>query len=162
MNPIIDKLTSTNVAIKWNDVIKIKNLNKYYKIEYYQKQHPNIVDTIENINKSEIIINKLKQNTNYVVQLSINQTSNQENDENEENDDDDYLKQVISIGFKTLLNDIPEPKGLLVTRIEADKVNVKWDPIQSSSLKNPLRRRAATMRRRLWRTPRHSCAAGCH
>jgi protein tyrosine phosphatase len=134
LNPIIDKLTSTNVAIKWNDVIKIKNLNKYYKIEYYQKQHPNIVDTIENINKSEIIINKLKQNTNYVVQLSINQNSNQENEENDD-EDDDYLKQVISIGFKTLLNDIPEPKGLLVTRIEADKVNVKWDPIQSSSLK---------------------------
>ena len=118
------------MLIKWNDVIKIRNLNRKYKIEYYQKQHPNLVDTIENINKSEITITKLKPNTNYVVQLSINQNDDENNEEEEQIDE-----QLLTINLKTLLNDIPEPKGLVVTRIEPDKVNVKWDPIHSSSLK---------------------------
>ena len=134
LNPIIDKITLTNVLIKWDDVIKAKNLNPNdysYKVQYYQTQQPNVIDTIDNINKSEVLITKLKANTTYEAQLAI------VNDNHEENGDSTDIgdKNVAKIKFKTLMNDVGEPKGLVVTRFELDKVNVKWQPIVSPSLK---------------------------
>jgi protein tyrosine phosphatase len=137
LNPIIDRITSSNALIKWNDVIKIKNNNLnnnnkyYYKLEYNLKLQPNIIDTIDYLNKTEILLTKLKPNSIYNLKLEI--INNNNNNDEESEDDDDDIKQIATSSFKTLLNDILEPKGLIVTRYEADKVNVKWDPIVSST-----------------------------
>jgi hypothetical protein len=75
------------------------------------------VITHDKLNTTEIKLENLKPNSDYLVQVvgfSMDSSTTSE----------PTLKH-----FRTLISDIESPQNLQVVRYEADKMSIKWDPV---------------------------------
>lgn len=124
----MEKLTSTSVLIKWNNVTFSTNKNQpgqlqpYFKLEYYLKTNPENVITHDKLSTTELQLTNLKPNSDYLVQIvAISPT----------NTGSPVITSELAVKhFKTLITDIEPPANLQVIRYEADKINIKWDPVE--------------------------------
>ena len=145
INIQLDKLTSTSVLIRWNNVTLstapgAKPANCFYKLEYWLTKNPNGIVKYDYLNSTELHLQDLHPNSDYVVQIVAFQqpSSGSAVDGSQLTTSELALKS-----FQTLVSDIDAPANLQVVRYEADKLNVKWDPVimvdpMSSKHKAPL------------------------
>ena len=121
----LEKLTSSNVIIKWNNITFSGTGSKssadagtnkpYYKLAYWLKSSPENSIKHDQLYKNELKLTDLKPNSDYIVQIvAINGPMST----------DVSLKY-----FHTLVDDIKVPSNLELNRYEADKLRIKWDPV---------------------------------
>ena len=124
----LEKPTSTSILIKWNHV-SFNNIdsttalnNAYYKLEYWTKATPENVLTHDKLKATELSLDNLKPNTDYIVQIVgyLSSASIQGSLMTSE----PALKH-----FRTLVSNIEAPASLQVIRFEPDKISIKWDRV---------------------------------
>ena len=133
----LEKLTSTSVLIKWNNVTfssftdgssaeadvgpsaSSYSKNSYYKLGYWLKSDPENVVTHDELTKSELQLTGLHPNSDYILQIvAFGATKN-----------GPMTSEIALKHFRTLIDDIKVPANLQVTRLAPDKLNIKWEPV---------------------------------
>ncbi len=118
----LEKLTSTSVIIKWNNITFTQSSKSttplgqpYYKLAYWLKSNPENSIKHDHLLKNELKLSNLKPDQDYIVQIvAINGPMST----------DVALKH-----FHSLVEDIKAPTGLNLHRYEPDKLKIKWNPV---------------------------------
>ena len=96
--------------------------NSYYKLEYWTKATPDKVITHDKLKETELYLDNLKPNTDYIVQLVGYSSSTSVPSST-------MTSEPALKHFRTLVSDIEAPANLQVVRFEPDKINIKWDTV---------------------------------
>ena len=122
----LEKLTSTSVIIKWNNITFTQSSKSttplgqpYYKLAYWLKSNPENSIKHDHLLKNELKLSSLKPDQDYIVQIvAINGPMST----------DVALKH-----FHSLVEDIKAPTGLNLHRYEPDKLKIKWNRIEKNN-----------------------------
>jgi hypothetical protein len=134
LNINLEKLTSNSALIKWNSISfgsSSVSRNVYYKLQYWQKNKQD-VSTYDLLNSTELKLTNLKPNSDYIVQLValLSELSTSTGIVSPAQQNPIVMSSEIATKhFRTLVSDIDAPKSVQVVRYEADKMNVKWEPL---------------------------------
>lgn len=91
-----------------------------YMLEYMSKAEPDRVFRHERLNVTELQLSQLTPATDYIVQIVAVDGSGQA-----------ATSGLSTRHFRTLANDLDAPQRVQVSRVEADKIRIKWEAANS-------------------------------